>query len=108
MSHRIGVVSDEGVALGFRLAGVRPRVVDSRDGAARVLDGMIRDGTWGVILVQEDLVPPGLAPSWRRSTAGLPIVVPFPAPRRERPVGDAEAYVAELLRQAVGYRVRLR
>lgn len=108
MSHRVGVVSDPSVTLGFRLAGVRPHVADSREGAARLLDEMVREGGWGVILVQEDLMPEVLSTSWRRSTTGLPIVVPFPAPRRERPVGEAEAYVAELLRQAVGYRVRLR
>ena len=108
MSHRVGVVSDASVTLGFRLAGLRPHVADSREAATRLLDELTKDGRWGVILVQEDLMPHSASPAWRRSASGLPIVVPFPAPRRERPVGEAEAYVTELLRQAVGYRVRLR
>ncbi len=108
MSHLVGVVSDASVALGFKLAGVRPKLADSREDAARMLDEMVQDARWGVILVQEDLMPQVFSSSRRRSASGLPIVVPFPAPRRERPVGEAEAYVAELLRQAVGYRVRLR
>lgn len=108
MSHRVGVVSDASVSLGFRLAGLRPLVADSREAAARLLDELAREGRWGVILVQEDLMPAALSPAWRRSATGLPIVVPFPAPGGERRVGEAEAYVTELLRQAVGYRVRLR
>jgi vacuolar-type H+-ATPase subunit F/Vma7 len=107
MSHRVAVVGDSGATLGFRLAGFRPHVVDSEEAAASLLAQLTREPVWGVILVQEDLMP-GLAPATRRSSAGLPILVPFPAPARERPPGEAEAYVAELLRQAVGYRVRLR
>jgi len=108
MSHRVAVVSDATVALGFRLAGVRPRVVASKESAATLLSRMVEDPQWGVILVQEDMMPE-LPPSGRRrASAGLPVLVPFPAPSLERPPGEAEAYVAELLRRAVGYRVRLR
>lgn len=108
MSHQVGVVADPVVALGFRLAGLRPRIVESVEGAEAELDEMLRDPRWGVILVQEDLMPEpeSRSASWSRS--GLPILVPFPRPGRERPPGEAEAYVAELLRRAVGYRVRLR
>jgi len=108
VSHLVTVVGDATVTLGFRLAGIRPHVVDSRESATRLLGELARDPSWGVILVQEDLMPdPAEDPSrgWRTA---LPILVPFPAPTRERQPGEAEAYVAELLRRAVGYRVRLR
>jgi len=108
MSHRVGVVGDATVALGFRLAGLHPLAVDSKEAAAGVLARMVDDPQWGVILVQEDLMPDALQGGRRRATAGLPVVVPFPAPSLERLPGEAEAYVAELLRRAVGYRVRLR
>lgn len=108
MSHYVGVVADAVVSLGFRLAGFRPRVASSAEDAAAHLDAMLRDARWGVILIQEDLMPdPEPMPPVRART-GLPILVPFPGPGRERPPGEAEAYVAELLRRAVGYRVRLR
>jgi len=97
VSHRLGV----------RLTGIRPLTADTPAAAARLLDEILADPRWGVVLVQEDLMPTAPA-AWQRAGTGLPILVPFPAPRRERPVGEAEAYVAELLRQAVGYRVRLR
>jgi vacuolar-type H+-ATPase subunit F/Vma7 len=108
MSHQVGVVAGPAIALGFKLAGLRPRVVDSAEGAATLLNEMIESDRWGVILVQEDLMPEEEPAALRRSTSGLPILVPFPPPGLARVPGEAEAYVMELLRQAVGYRVRLR
>ena len=107
MSHQVAVVCDASVALGFQLAGLRPRVVGSRAAADTLLSQMTEEPAWGVILVQEDMMPDAPRNS-RRGGAGLPVLVPFPAPSLERPPGEAEAYVAELLRRAVGYRVRLR
>ena len=95
------------MTLGFRLAGLRGHVVDSKASAATLLAQLAREPQWGVILVQENLMP-DVTPAARPSDGGLPILVPFPGPSRERPPGEAEDYVAELLRQAVGYRVRLR
>lgn len=106
MSHRLAVVGDPSVTVGFRLAGFRPHTVESRERAARVIADLVEEPEWGVILVQEDLMP-DLASMSRRSS-GLPVLVPFPPPSRERAPGEAERYVSELLRQAVGYRVRLR
>lgn len=107
MSHRVGVVCDPFVALGFRLAGLSPSVATEAEAARRHLDDMIGDERWGVILIQEDLVP-DLAGAQQRSRAALPLLIPFPGPELERAPGEAEAYVAELLRRAIGYRVRLR
>lgn len=108
MTSRLGVITEDHVAHGFRLAGVAPNVVGSPEAAAALLDEMVSEGDWGVVLVQEDLLPEGATATWQRTPTGLPIVIPFPAPSRERLPGEAEAYVTELLRQAIGYRVRLR
>jgi vacuolar-type H+-ATPase subunit F/Vma7 len=62
----------------------------------------------GVVLVEEALYE-SLPEETRRAIASrpLPMVVPFPGPVwATRP--PAEAYVVELLRQAIGYRVRIR
>ena len=108
MSHRVTVLGDPTVSMGFRLVGLHPQVAESREAAATLLAQLMREPQWGVILVQEDLMPDALPPPGGRPDGGLPILVPFPAPARVRPPGEAESYVAELLRQAVGYRVRLR
>ncbi len=108
MSHRVTAVCDPSVSLGFRLAGLSPHPAARPAEATRLLVELATDEQWGVILVQEDLVP-DLAPVSRRSSrTGLPLLIPFPSPSRDRPPGEAEAYVTELLRRAVGYRVRLR
>jgi vacuolar-type H+-ATPase subunit F/Vma7 len=105
---QVGVVSDPGVGLGFRLVGLRPRVVESSEEAKTALSEMLGEDRWGVILVQEDLVPDLEVVSRQRADGSLPILVPFPPPSSVEAPGEAEAYVAELLRRAVGYRVRLR
>ncbi|HXW96481.1 MAG TPA: V-type ATP synthase subunit F, partial [Gemmatimonadales bacterium] len=63
----------------------------------------------GVILLEDTLyehLPEELHRALGRRA--LPMVVPFPGPRWEARPESAEAYVIELLRQVVGYRVRLR
>jgi vacuolar-type H+-ATPase subunit F/Vma7 len=108
MSHRVSVICDHPVSFGFRLAGLRPQPAAGPAEAGRLLAELIEDDRWGVILVQEDLVPDLGSASRRRLRTGLPLIIPFPGPSRDRPPGEAEAYVTELLRRAVGYRVRLR
>jgi vacuolar-type H+-ATPase subunit F/Vma7 len=103
----VGVIADATVSIGFRLAGLRSKVAESPAVATRLLDEMVGEVGWGVILVQEELMPEVTPAGLRRSTTGLPILVPFPSPTREHLPGEAEQYVAELLRRAVGYRVRL-
>lgn len=96
------------VAAGFRLAGVEPvEAADSGDGARR-LAGLLDDEEAGVVLVQDDFYA-ALVETDRRALArrALPLVVPFPAPTWAAPVEGPEAFIAELLRQAIGYRVRL-
>lgn len=104
---RVGVVCDPFVALGFRLAGLSPAVASEPAAARRILGEMLREPGWGVILFQEDLVPD---PASERGPEApdLPLLIPFPGPELEREPGEAERYVAELLRRAIGYRVRLR
>lgn len=104
---RVGVVATAPVALGFNLTGLRPWVASSVEEAEERLAASSREGGWGLVLVQEELLPASASTASEGSAPSLPIVVPFPGPARERPVDEARAYVTELLRRAVGYRVRL-
>jgi vacuolar-type H+-ATPase subunit F/Vma7 len=97
------------VAAGFALAGVRAVPVTTAATAELRLRELVREPDTGVLLVEERLHE-ALPVELRRRLARrpLPMVVPFPGPAwAERPDG-AEAYVIELLRQVIGYRVRLR
>jgi len=105
---RVRVLCRPSIASGFRLAGFDPiEAGDPSEGARRLL-GMLEDPDAGVVLVQEDFHD-ALSPGDRRGLArrALPLVVPFPVPARVPSPGGAEAFIADLLRQAIGYRVRL-
>jgi vacuolar-type H+-ATPase subunit F/Vma7 len=93
------------VAVGFALAGLRAEEVDEAT-VAEALRRLAERAPSCIVLVEDVLhraIPPELLA--RIDRAGAPVVVPFPSPAWERR-GIAEQYVLEILRQAVGYRVR--
>jgi vacuolar-type H+-ATPase subunit F/Vma7 len=101
MRDRVRILCRPAVAAGFRLAGLQPaEAADSGDG--------VEDEEAGVILVQDDFYA-ALPDAERRALArrALPLLVPFPAPSWAPAPEGPEAFIAELLRQALGYRVRL-
>jgi V/A-type H+-transporting ATPase subunit F len=94
-------------ALGFRLAGAEVREVAAGEEAV-ALKALLGDPALGVIAVEEGLLaltPPGLLERARRR--GLPVLLPFSLPRTWGGAGRGEAWVAALVRRAVGYGVRL-
>ena len=109
MRYRVQVIGRPHTASGFALAGFQAIEASTRaEGAARTLEAAA-DPTIGVILVEETIY--SALPETARQALDrcpLPMVIPFPAaawaPGREA----AEAYLVEILRQAIGYRVRLR
>ncbi|MDX1647329.1 MAG: V-type ATP synthase subunit F [Longimicrobiales bacterium] len=105
---RVGVICDPFVALGFRLAGLNPAEASDPEHARRRLAEMLEHPSWGVVLVQEDLIPDPASVGRGPDRSDLPLLIPFPGPELERGPGEAEEYVTELLRRAIGYRVRLR
>lgn len=108
MSHSVQVLCRPEVAAGFALAGLRPlEAFDSADGVARLRE-LLRDSSAGVVLVEEsfyDALPDDVRLELNRRP--LPMVVPFPGPQWEGR-REAETYIIELLRQVIGYRVRLK
>lgn len=108
MRDSVRVLCRPAVAAGFRLAGLRPETAgEPAEGALR-LEGMLGDPDTGVLLVEEDFHS-ALPESARRALARqpLPIIVSFPLPTWAAPAASPEAFIAELLRRAIGYRVRL-
>jgi len=109
MRYRVQVIGRPHTASGFALAGFQAIEASTRaEGTARTLEAAA-DPTIGVILVEETIY--SALPETARQALDrcpLPMVIPFPAaawaPGREA----AEAYLVEILRQAIGYRVRLR
>jgi vacuolar-type H+-ATPase subunit F/Vma7 len=109
MSFRVRVLGRPELLAGFSLGGLRTLPAGTPREAADRLDELGRAGHTGVVLIENALFE-GLPEETRRKLARrpLPMIVPFPGPVRAPGAGEAEAYVVELLRQVVGYRVRLR
>lgn len=107
MSRVLRVVGRPGVARGFSLAGVPALPALGAEDADEWLRRLRADPAVGVVLVQDVLFDalPAATQRWIARDP-LPVVLPFPGPRVEAP--PAEEGVLELLRRAIGYRVRLR
>ena len=108
MSPVLRVVCRPAIADGFALAGVRALAAADALEAARVIDVLLEAPEVGVVLVDQALHD-GMPEERRRALEdrALPVVVPFPGPRREEgPPPESE--LLDLLRRAIGYRVRLR
>jgi vacuolar-type H+-ATPase subunit F/Vma7 len=107
VTHVVRVVCRPALVEGFALAGVSSLSASDGEEAAARIARLLRQSEVGVLLVEEGLYA-ALPDDTRRTLdqEPLPIVVPFPGPTwAERE--PAEAYVVELLRRAIGYRVRL-
>jgi vacuolar-type H+-ATPase subunit F/Vma7 len=109
MSYGVRILCRPEVAAGFMLAGVPVVEAVSVERALEEFRSLLEDMTVGVVLMEEsfhDRLPEDLRRRLGRKP--LPMVVPFPGPAwGERPEA-AESYIVELLRQVIGYRVRLR
>lgn len=111
MNVPIRAICTRPVALGLGLAGLQPTEVADGDEAAEALEQLAdAPAAGGVIFIERtllDQLPAALERRIRRS--GTPILVPFPGPALGRESARApEDEILEILRRAVGYRLRLR
>lgn len=110
MKVPVRVICRRETALGMALAGLAPIEAKTGTDGAIALDALAHTpGKGGVILVEQaiyDALPAATRRQIRRE--GVPIVMPFPGPA-PLPIGTApEEELLEVLRRAVGYRLRLR
>ena len=105
---RVRVVSRAELAAGFDLAGLSVTRAENVAATAEAILRWTADSDVGIVLVDDGLyraLPREVLA--RLDRKGLPIVAPVPSPRWDDR-SEAEAYILEILRQAVGYRVRPR
>lgn len=104
--YRVAVITDPETATGFRLAGVEVREATS---AQAVLDHIrqLLPLDYGLIAVNEDLLA-GTEDERARllRDRDLPIILPFPAPKQQMESG--EAYILRLVKEHIGFYVKLR
>lgn len=101
------VIASRGLTAGFALAGVP--VFEARDGAdaATQIDRLADSDGAGVVIIDEPLyrdIPEEIRRALQRSA--LPVVIPVPGPDWTTEA-TAHEYIVEILRRAIGYRVKL-
>jgi len=104
----VRVLCRPALAAGFELAGMAVTRAADAASAAAAMTHLSVDARVGIVLVDDVLygaLPRDLVTRLERQA--LPVVAPFPSPAWDVQ-GEAEAYVLEILRQAIGYRVRPR
>lgn len=106
--YAIEIIARPETAAGFALAGLAAIEAPSpRAGAERLVEAAARSDC-GIVLVEEPIweaVPEAARRALERRP--LPMIVPFPGPAWEKGAAAPEAYLVEILRRAIGYRVRL-
>jgi V/A-type H+-transporting ATPase subunit F len=104
--YRLAIITDPETATGFRLAGVEVREAATPQDALEHLRTLL-PLDYGLIAVNEDLLA-GSDAERARLLRGrdLPIVLPFPAPRQQLESG--EEYIARLVKEHIGFYVKLR
>ena len=109
MAYGVRVLARPEIGAGFSLAGLRSVDTASGEQARERLQELLAAPDVGVVLMEEAFY--GQLPEELRRQLGrrpLPMVVPFPEPAWTGVAEGAEAYIVELLRQVIGYRVRLK
>lgn len=108
MSYRVRAVATPALATGLRLAGLPTD--DAADAATAVdlVAALCEEPDLGILLVEQPLLD-AFPPAFRRDVENraLPILVPVPRAVWGAPTDRAEQYILELLRRAIGYRVKL-
>jgi vacuolar-type H+-ATPase subunit F/Vma7 len=110
MKAQVRAICRREAALGLALAGLTPIEAATGADAAAALAGLARTpAKGGVVLIEaalNDALPAALRRQVRKD--GAPILVPFPGPAPLLPGAAPEQELLEILRRAIGYRVRLR
>ena len=103
------VVTDPELAVGFRLAGVEVAEAASPAEAEEIVQRIVLGSDVGLVAVSEEFqrhFGEGLRQLLRE--AAVPLVVPFPGKEAYSwKVEDRLGYVADLIRSAIGYHIKL-
>ena len=106
MAYRVAVITDAETATGFRLAGVEVREAADAKAALEHLRALV-SVDYGLLAVNEALLQ-GTKDEVARLMRDreLPIIIPFPAPKAQLESG--EDYIARLVKEHIGFFVKLR
>lgn len=105
--NAVRVLCSPEIAAGFELAGLRPVTATDSVAARAQLAAWAVDPAVGIVLIEDRLhraLPADFVS--RLESQPRPLVAPFPGPHFEAAEAAEDRFV-EMLRRAIGYRVRL-
>jgi V/A-type H+-transporting ATPase subunit F len=106
---RIVALVDEDTALGFRLAGIESRAVETPKEMEQNIASLSADREVRIVILDEGIFNGIPEPLKRKSEESVsPIFVPVPTLRQWRVKIRPEEYVARLIRRAIGYQIKIR
>ena len=107
--YKVVVLTDPDNAAGFRLAGVDVESADSIHEAHVKLSALLDDDTAGIIVLNEVLTE-AIDERMARKIDSIyrPIVVSLPIREKLEIATDHQAYLARLIRRAIGFDITLR
>lgn len=107
--YKLVVLTDPDTADGFSLAGVDVVSVNTADQARRALNQLIDDDTSGILAVNEAFMASIDERTQQKiNTSYRPIVVSLPIREKLESEQDHRAYLARLIRRAIGFDITLR
>jgi V/A-type H+-transporting ATPase subunit F len=103
------VITDPETADGFRLAGVEVQACDSSEVAVERLAALLDDESAGIIVINEGLAA-SIDSRLQKKIDSLyrPIVISLPIREKLELGEDHHAYLARLIRRAIGFDIALR
>ena len=107
MGHLV-VITTPDLAPGFQLAGVKTFAVEDTKTAQAILRELLEQEEASLIAVRQDFLLAADARLRRRiETSYRPVVMAIPGGTPTAPEEGRRRYIAELIRRAIGYHVRL-
>lgn len=106
-AQRLVVITSSGLSAGFALAGVPVFEISNSLDAARKIKSSADEENVGVVIIDE-LLYRDIPEEARRNLekSAIPVIIPVPGPDWTME-SSAHEYIVEILRRAIGYRVRL-
>ena len=107
--YKLIVLTDPDTADGFRLAGVSVEVVESNELVRERLNRLLDDEDSGIIAVNEQMMAAIDERTQKKIDAIYrPLVISLPIRERLAFGEDHRAYLARLIRRAIGFDITLR
>jgi V/A-type H+/Na+-transporting ATPase subunit F len=107
--YKLIVLTDSDTADGFKLAGVDVTSVDTEEEVRHALNGLLDDEDSGIIAVNERLMA-NIDERTQKKIDSIyrPIVISLPIREKLEVGDDHRAYLARLIRRAIGFDITLR